>query len=192
MNRYHYYLNLPFEIQKPKVFDTQHSVAKHEVLPMDLPEAQYMIEFLSQFSSVECKKLEYFYTPPNGGKIFIHSDNQLDNMTKFNITWGPEQGVVRWWDCPSYSFLNLDPGNSQYGNSDTSHSVYVADEKDSTLMYQANTNRISMLNVGPFHSTYNPGTEGRYTLCFLLFYKNSNRHLQWQDAVEIFKEYLDS
>ena len=190
MNPYHYYLKLPFEIQKPSMFSQQHAVAKHEVLPLDLPEAQQMIEFLTQFD-IECKELEYFYTPPDGGKIFIHSDNRLDNMTKFNLTWGPESGVVRWWSCPNYRLLNIGAGDSEYGETDTGHSVFVADEEDSTMEYEANTDRISMLNVGKFHSTYNPGTTGRYTLCFILSYKGTTNRLQWNDAVNIFKAYLE-
>ena len=190
MNPYLYYVNLPFEIQKPSIFVEQHSVAKHEKLSLDLPEAQPMIEFLNQFG-VECRNIEYFYTPPDGGKIFIHSDNRLDNMTKFNITWGPDVGVVQWWNCKKFELLEIGSGNSQYGDSATGHHVYVAREEDSTLEYQANTNKMSMLNVGKFHSTYNPGTEGRYTLCFISFYKNSKENLQWDRAVNIFKDYLE-
>jgi hypothetical protein len=195
MNQYHYYLDFPVKIEKPTVFEIDHSVAKHESLSVDLPEARPLIEFLAQFfPAVECKQLEYLYTPPNGGKILIHSDSDsrigLDNMTKINITWGPEQGVVRWWECSTYNNMNLDPGTSEYGDTDKTHTIFVADEKDSTKVYEATTNKLSLLNTGVFHSTYNPGSEGRYTLCFILFYKDSDQMIEWNDAVEIFKEYL--
>jgi hypothetical protein len=191
MNQYHYYLNFPVEIQKPSMFQIEHDLPKHEMLSMDLPEAIPMIKFINQFDNIECENLEYFYTPANGGKILIHSDNELDQMTKFNITWGPEEGVVQWWNCSTYNTLNTESGQTTYGASDTEHSVYIAEEKDSTKVYEANTNKLSMVNVGVFHSTYNPGSLGRYTLCFILRYKDSHKRLQWQDAVEIFKEYLN-
>ena len=190
MNPYHYYLNLPFEIQKPNIFIEQHTVVKHEILPFDLPEAQVMLEFLKQLN-LDCHNLEYFYTPPNSGKISIHSDNFLDEMTKINVTWGPESGVVRWWNCPSYKTLKLESGTTDFGESDSYHEVYVAEEDESTLVHEASTNKISMLNVGKFHSTYNPGTEGRYTLCFALRQTGATTKLQWPQAEIVFKDYLE-
>jgi hypothetical protein len=190
MNNFHRYINLPFEVQKPEIFNNHHDVVKHEMLPLDFSEAIPVIEFIDQFGLM-CSHLEYFYTPPGGGKVLIHTDNgRFDNMTKINVTWGPKEGVTRWWNCPTYRPLEFESDNTEYGETDSYHSVYTADEKDSTLLYEANTNRPSLINVGLFHSTHNPGSYGRYTLCFILFHKDSEKNLQWDDAIKLFSNYL--
>jgi len=191
MNNFHRYLNLPFEISKPDIFsNVTRDCVKHEMLPLDFPEAQPLFKFLDQFNLM-CDHLEYFYTPPKGGKVLIHTDNgRFDNMTKINISWGSEDAVTRWWDCPNYRPLEFEGDSDTYGETDSYHNVYTADEDDSTFLYEANTNRPSLLNVGLFHSTYNPSDIGRYTLCFILFHKDTEKNVQWDEALEIFSNYL--
>jgi hypothetical protein len=191
MNNFHSYINLPFDVKKPEIFNKHHNVVKHEMLPLDFPEAIPIMNFLDNFDLV-CNHLEYFYTPPNGGKVLIHTDNgYFDNMTKLNITWGPEEAVTRWWDCPTYRPLEFEGDSEKYGETDSYHNVYTAEEEECSFLYEANTNRPSLLNTGLFHSTYNPGSKGRYTLCFIIFHKGTEKNLQWEDALRIFSKYLD-
>jgi hypothetical protein len=190
MNNFHRYINLPFEVKKPDLFsDVTKDVVKHEMLPLDFKEAAPIVDFLKDFDII-CNHIEYFYTPPKG-KILIHTDNgYFDNMTKINVTWGPDEAVTRWWDCPNYRPLEFEGGNEEVGETDSYHNVYTADEEDSTLLYEANTNRPSLLNTGLFHSTYNPTDIGRYTLCLILFHKDTKKNLQWDDALTLFSKYL--
>ena len=49
-------------------------------------------------------------------------------------------------------------------------------------------NQPSLINVGQLHSTYNPDpTHGRWSLCYFLLNKDYT-HLQFEKALNIFKE----
>ena len=66
--------------------------------------------------------------------------------------------------------------------------LYCEDENLCDLVCERVIDRPSLINVGQLHSTYNPhATEGRWTLCFFLL-KSDYTHLQFDEAVEIFKD----
>ena len=63
-----------------------------------------------------------------------------------------------------------------------------ANENDCELLYEANTNHPSLVNVGILHGTNNPTPEGRWTLSFIP--QKDEQYIPWDDALEIFKDYL--
>jgi len=65
-----------------------------------------------------------------------------------------------------------------------------AEEKDCTLLYEANTNRPSLVNVGVLHGTNNPTNSGRWTICFVPTTLNED-FIHWDDALNIFKNYIE-
>ena len=199
-NKYHRYLNLPFEIRKPQICNVKPKGLKHYDIPNH--KDNNVTEFVKQFG-LNVVNTELFYTP-GGKKLPIHIDNwREDNHVKINISWGPKEGTTRWWNAPN--FTNGDEYNSNYNSlkefdnvksenfSDRHHRSIILEEKDCELVYEANTDKPSLVNVGTFHSSHNPTDEGRWTLCFILGYDKDDwdNLVPWDKAVEIFKEFID-
>jgi hypothetical protein len=202
LNNFHRYINLPFEISRPDyTYETPEHVV-HKNLPTDIDE--YMSDFLKQFG-LTLVIVETFFTPPNGGKVPIHTDytTEFTNYVKINMTWGPEDGAIVWWDCDETFEYTLNPGNLDDGKTkvkyDNSSTILTAHEENCKIIHTANTNRPSLLNTGCLHSTINPSNEPRWTLCFIPAYRNKmdsrknwfDACVKWEDAVEIFKDYLE-
>jgi hypothetical protein len=198
-NIYHRYLKLPFDYPKPEIFNHHH----HEFLKYlgtDIidPGFQTWIESLGLTIS---NILEAFYTAPNGGSIPIHTDTDRipghRDVCKFNFTWGPANSVTEWYRVRNESDLILE--DNTYLNKDImQHTVpdfdinktYRADRKNVDLVYKAVIDRPSLINISQLHGTYNPGTEHRWTLSFVLFVKQSGELLQFSEALDVFQDYI--
>lgn len=193
-NIYHRYINLPFSIKRPDITTTFPKTIQH----VDMRDwvDKNMFDF-NHSLGLEVMYMELFYTPPNQ-KLPIHSDLPvLDNRTKINVTWGPEEGRTRWWKAKSPDLMKV-TGVSDYSDdfsAEDHHRNLTASEEDCDMMYEANTNIPSLVNVGQLHSTYNPGSYGRWTLCFCIGEEvgskdMKNKFLTWDNAVNKYKEYI--
>ena len=189
-NIYHRYINLPFEIERPKITCDFPNQIRHEAINHHVD--QKMVDFNNSLG-LKVTHTEVFYTPPNGDKIPIHTDlPALDNRVKINVTWGPEEGVIRWFRHNDLSKLYHN-SNEVYkggGFSDEEHQNLLAEEEDCTLVYEANTNKPSIVNVGQLHGTYNPGDYGRWTLCFHICRQDINDFLDFETALKYYKDYI--
>lgn len=198
-NTYHRYLNLPFELTKPAIaYSGELEHPKHEVL--DDYEDENIMPFLHSLG-LKCNHIEVFYTPPHGGELPIHTDlPALDDRTKINLTWAPDDSTIRWWKARDENdIINTGKMNAsgaqeiidaQYDEfSEAEHQNLIAYEKDCDMVWEANTNRVSLCNVGQLHSTYNPGDFGRWTLCFHI--SKGPTFLPWADALVEFEEYIE-
>lgn len=199
-NKYHRYLNLPFEIRKPQICNVKPKDLKHYDIPYHKDEN---IEKLANQLGLIIVNTELFYTP-GGKKLPIHIDDwKQDDHVKINISWGPPEGTTRWWRAPN--FTEKEEYNSNYKSieeydnvksenfSDRHHRSIVLKEEECELVYEANTNQASLVNVGTFHSSYNPTEEGRWTLCFILGYNKDDwdNLVPWDKALDLFKEFID-
>jgi hypothetical protein len=205
MNKYHRYLNLPFEIKKPDEFNYMTDHVQHINLD-DTYDCSELNNWLKKIG-IEIEIVEAFYTPP-GGELPIHADYiTLDDHCKINLTWGPKEGTIRWWNILNgdpiviSSLQNLreklDDGFEYRGFTSKDVDTYsvieeekilIANQEDCELIYEANTNHLSLVNTGALHSTYNPTTEGRWTLCFVLMKDNTT--IKFDDAAELLKNYI--
>ena len=183
INTYHKYLNLPFNIDPLSDFTQQGDKALHYYI--NDSSFTFMKEWLNNLE-LKLFLTEVFYTPPFG-KIPIHTDHaSYTNHAKINITWGPDEGVTQWWKSDKVIKKYL----KGIGESTTeTHRNLWAEEKDCELLYEANTNRPSLVNVGVLHGTNNPTSQGRWTLCFVP--KKDGEYIHWDSALKIFKNYLD-
>jgi hypothetical protein len=193
MNRYHRYLTLPFTINPPKIFENFGETARH--IELDDYDHTRMNEFLSQFN-LKVHIVECFYTPPFS-KIPIHTDlPEYTDHVKINITWGPKEGVMQWWkliEPNTETYLKFT--NSEY--TESNHHNLWAEEEKCMLIHEANTNCVSLVNVGVLHGTNNPTNEGRWTLCFAIK-KKSNKpysplmdsYITWNESMNIFNDYI--
>jgi len=198
-NIYHRYLNLPFKITKPPICNIPLKELKHQHIPYHVdPQIE---SFINKFN-LRILNTEVFFTP--GGKSLpIHIDNsELDNHVKINISYGPPEGTTRWWEPLNFDHEKEynDQFDNELSNEDTQtlsglkdtylqHRSIRLKEEDCKLIYEANTNKPSLVNVGTFHSSYNPTNVGRWTLCFVI--GNDNGYLYWDDAVKVFQDYIE-
>jgi hypothetical protein len=182
INNYHRYLNLPFEVARPKIFNEQSDIVKHLVVnELNYPD---MDNFLFSLG-LNCGCIECFYTPPYG-KVPIHTDHaDYTNHVKINVSWGPEEGVIQWWKS---SIVEEKVINGDTENTSAYHHNLWAKEEDCQLLYEVNTNRPSLVNVGVLHGTNNPTPYGRWTLCFVP--KMGYSFITWDQSMEIFKDYI--
>ena len=195
-NIYHRFLDLPFEIPRPEITYTVPDKLRHDYLP-ESPFSE-MQRFLRSLNLV-CTLHEVFYTPPNGGAMPIHLDKPvIDNRVKINMTWGPEEGRTRWWKLKDG--INMDDVKhptdlneyKAHDFSDHKHDNLLFSDENCDMVYEASTNRPSLLNVGQLHSTYNPGDVGRWTVCYHIGWRIPTMHdgndnaLKFDEALKVF------
>lgn len=183
-NIYHRYLDLPFEIKPPDFFQECGDIVIHRNLNhLDYPDIDSFFDDLGLRRQIR----ECFYTPPFG-KIPIHTDHgSYTNHAKINVTWGPEEGVIQWWKSDIVEERVI---NGDIENTTAYHHNLWSKEEDSVLLYEANTNIPSLVNVGILHGTNNPSPYGRWTLCFVPIDRKKDEYLHWNTALKIFKDYI--
>jgi hypothetical protein len=196
-NNYHRYLKLPFEYLKPRCFNKSYD---HPNMIYVLPESidNSVIKWIESFDLKVSNLIEGFYTPTNGGKIPLHNDTStISNAVKINFTWGPDNSVTRWWHVKQPEYLKpVKPDNSHISTAGVVPDIVVTDaysarEEDCDLVHEQVINKPSLMNIGQLHSTYNPDmTEDRWTLCFNLLHPNG-RHVEFEEALEIFESFID-
>lgn len=193
-NIFHRYLNLPFDIRKYPLFETTPKQMRHHDI------TGYIDKNVNKFHQnlgLSIIHTEIFYTPA-GQSIPIHADSvTLDNHVKINITFGPNEGKIRWWKSnntkvvkdrqTAQDMLGLN-NNNNFSQRD--HTNVLAKAEDCELVWEANTNRPSLVNVGQLHDTYSPPEAGRWTLCFVPGNKGGSDYVYWDEALEIYKDYI--
>jgi hypothetical protein len=186
-NLYHRYINLPFEIAKPsdEILTYNKNLKTFQNIPlMEIYRCEPMETWLASFG-LQILWQEVFYTPPNH-RGPIHTDyNDYTNHTKLNITWGTNESVIRWYKSDNVKLFP--PVKVEVLN--YSHHILLANLKDCEMVYEANTNKPSLVNVGQLHNAVNPSNEGRVTLCFVL--GRNKKLLKFSEAIKIFKDYIE-
>lgn len=217
-NRYHRYINLPFELKKPKICETE---PEHPTYIDDNPYGHFdenLFKWLRKFD-LTVDMYETLYTPPYG-YVPLHIDSHLQNkeLAKLNLSWGCEKSAMSWYttnklyvmnrgqhhedtvrdlelgdieSTDNYKFLeHIDPDVTILHGVTDEYQVTTAKRAESTLIYQANTNRPSLVNGGILHSTENPCSVGRWTLSIVMRTR-FNKELDWESALKIFADYLE-
>lgn len=178
-------MDLPFEIEKPEICNTTLTENYHA----DLTDVSNTEMFLFHDSlGLSINHCEVFYTPA-GMSLPIHADaTELNDKVKINITWGPDEGVLRWWKARD---IKVQDDYSSHGHTGRAHRTVRANAEDCEIVYQINTNRPSLVNVGQLHDTYSPPHAGRWTLCFVPQVKgSSDKSLYWDDALKYYKDFI--
>ena len=191
-NIYHRYLNVPVDVFRPEFTYEYPNQSKHKVLTFSEYDVSELQNFLKSFK-INITNIEAFYTKPNGGELPIHTDVAMfDNRVKINLTWGPEEGRTRWWKAKDLKSLqrNMIKNYKDFEFTDANHDNLMIKKEDAELVYEASTNKLSLVNVGQLHSTYNPAGYGRWTLCFVLG-EDSGLALTWKDAINRLRYYIE-
>lgn len=180
MNRYHQKLNIPvmFYPQFPSNPITA-------VLPYNKSQInQELIDWLS-IMSVGIKHCEVFYLSPDSqSNHVIHLDGQhFDNHAKLNFAYCDTTAVMNWFTLKEDVVLEtkVTPIGTKY---------IEALEDQCILVHQAIIGRPSLINAGQLHSV-STVVSPRYCFSFVLSDINTNKYLIWDNAVEIFKDYIE-
>lgn len=189
----HRYINLPFEISWPDdnlfVFDTDNKAFQNVIFEEKdwKPQNKQLVDFLEN-CGIGIIHVESFFTHRKHHGV-LHSDySWLSNHTKLNISRGGADSGIEWFT--STNPVNVPPIPPDKTQQLKDH-ILTASMKTCTKIGSATTHKPSLCNVGQLHRTYNHSDEDRQTLCFVLSYKDSEEVLNFNDAIELLKEYLE-
>ena len=150
------------------------------------PNNQPLIDFLNNIG-IDIIHVESFFTHRNHYGV-LHSDySWLSNHTKLNISRGGKDSGIEWFT--STNPVNVPPIPPDKEQKLKDH-ILTASMKTCTKIGRATTHKPSLCNVGQLHRTYNDSNEDRHTLCFVLIYKDTETVLDFNDAIEMLKEYI--
>jgi len=210
MNNLHRFINLPFIVDRPHQFDTiKLPDLPNRGLTIKIEENvidKRILEWLGSYGITASKFYEASNTIP-GGAVCVHLDtDQLSDMTKFIIAWGPSNSGTRWWEpkkdaIPRYvtywengiEIEKLVQGDykcelDKRGNKIVTDSYLGYEPEQCDLIYEKVLTYPSLINAGRLHSTFNHGNEDRWTISLTLL-KDKN-YLQFDEALEIFKDVI--
>lgn len=189
----HRYINLPFEIQWPDdelfTFNKTSKAFQNVIFEEDQwkPQNQKLVKFLDD-AGINIIHVESFFTHKNHHGV-LHSDySWLSNHTKLNVSRGAIDSGIEWYT--STHPVNVPPIPPDKEQKLKDH-ILTANMKTCTKIGSANTHKPSLCNVGQLHRTYNNSDEHRETLCFVLAYKDTQNVLNFNDAIELLKEYIE-
>jgi hypothetical protein len=141
---------------------------------------------IQQFAaSCNCVAMQvnYFYTPAGESRV-IHSDNtRRDNCTKINFVYNGAGSVMKWFKLKNEQ-VEPNVGVTPSGNKYNYYQEAQCDLVASTELIGP-----TMVNAGALHSVENHTNTNRWAISFLLGDENK-KILQWNDAVERFKNYF--
>jgi hypothetical protein len=180
-NIYHRYLEIPVSPGIDLFARTDYDPAVIGHLGIDHSEVNpALVEWLAKFNM--CPMMfEAFYTPPNGGKIYIHIDTAtVSDAVKINWTYGAPGGRIVWWQPKHID--KVKSLETEFGQP-----YLTVNEDDCTKVYEADTNKPSLIQVGTWHSTWNPSDEGRWTFSLPLQDIATEQRITWADANKRFK-----
>jgi hypothetical protein len=185
-NIYHRYLDIPIS---PNIdLFARDGYDPNQICHIGIDESELnpaLVEWLDTYN-VGYYFVEAFYTPPNGGKIHIHTDTAtVCNVVKINWTYGAPGGRIVWWQ-PEHE----DKIESKQTGFDATY--LTTEEQYCKKLFEADTNKPSLVNVGLFHSTWNPSNEGRWTLSLPLINKTTGERISWDDANKLFRDIIIS
>lgn len=184
-NKYHRYLNLPID-PKVNLFDrTDYDPMFYRHVRVDQQDINAEVVEWFENIGIHFYWFEAFYTPPFGGKIPIHTDTpELCDVVKINWTYGAPKSKLIWWEAKDSKYI--DSFQTEFGAQ-----YLTIKEKHAKRIYEAEINKPSLVNIGHFHSTYNPTSQGRWTLSLPLMHRDRSTRLDWTEALSILKNYID-
>lgn len=172
------YLNLPFENQLPPVDFYQHHVKvdRHLIDP----------EFISWLDSLDIAIgfSEAFKKEPGQESPYdIHLDGEVfDDHVKINFVINPGSSIMRWW--------KIKPGKEHNKKVTIVGTSYLwANRQDCDMLDESTLLQPALVNAGRLHNIEQVNST-RICYSFMLLNKKTRTRLLWDDAMEIFKDYV--
>lgn len=128
---------------------------------------------------------DIFVSTPNF-TMHIHNDNNdcVDNMTKLNWVYEDGYSQMVWYK------LKENAQHKIYENDGMDDYALSWDHSEVEQVYSAVIGKPSLVNAGQPHNIINVSSKKRVCLSFFLIDKETDKPLQWERAMELFKEYI--
>jgi hypothetical protein len=188
-NNYHRYLNIPVEF-KPvfptdtNFIDQMHGPSKHiGRYDMSMVNNEFK-EWLATLN-LNIRYSEIFHLVP--GKYVehaIHIDGtEFDRHVKLNFVYCDSPSYMNWYTLKKRKSLSsrLTPAGTNF---------LSAHDDDVDLVYSVQVGKPSLVNVGVLHNISTGIQTPRCCFSFLIGYIDSNSIVTWDNAIEIFKDYI--
>ena len=217
MQLYHRYLKLPFNFEKPTLYDSVELKDYCEFIyfkDKDL-KTEPILDFIDSIGLYRIQTNSVYSAPRDG--IRIHSDTpDLSDKVKLSFSWGSPDSKTIWWepkDKRKVKVVNFYESHMTRGVKASKIKMATmperirlflkgkkigpltkyawAKEKDCNKVLERTIDRPSLYNVGRLHSTWNPSNEGRWTLTFILGKKRDMKPLHFIESLNYFREYID-
>lgn len=218
MQLYHRYLKLPFNFEKPTLYDSVEQKDYCEFIyfkDKDL-KTEPILNFIDSLGLYRIKT-NSVYSAPNDG-IRIHSDtSDLSDKVKLSFSWGSPDSKTIWWEpktykkvkvvkfyesnmnrtvkCSKIKMLSLKEKMRLFFKNKKAENIIkyaVAKESECDKVLERTIDRPSLYNVGRLHSTWNPSSKGRWTLSFILGKKKDKKPLEFIESLNYFRNYIRS
>lgn len=180
MNRFHANLDIPVDYTFPQVVIPDLRFHYHS----SLSNPDVCSNLLTWLATLKLyvHHSEFFYTPP-GRTLEPHIDGEtINNKVKLNWMSGGQGSCMQWFELKPGK--NLEKGYTVIG---TPYSKMK--RSDIVLKHEAAIGTPSLVNVGQIHAIQNRD-EPRYVASYLLGDKATKQILQWDQAINIFKDYV--
>lgn len=185
MNRFCTKIQLPFDVNLKDFPPKDYEERVYMIRPPWSTIDKNLISFLSS-KKIHVKFYEIFYTPPQK-ELYIHVDrNVYSNMTKLNYCICDPNSVMNWFE-PKENFKSKTASQTMLK---TNYLKFAPDEVN--LLHTECIAGWYLVNAGVPHNATNFTDSQRWTLSYTLLDLNTSPadHLEFDRAVEIFKEYL--
>lgn len=142
-----------------------------------------LVTFLKSMD-IKISHAEAFYILP-GKSMPIHVDSDvMDNHCKLNFVYGAPGSLMQWWKPLTIN----DPLPYQLTTIGTRYLKFEKDQCE--LVWTAQVGRPSIVNTGQPHNVINSTDKPRKALSLVLYDLTKSQMLDWDDAIEKFKQYL--
>ena len=182
-NRYHRFLDIPIDPKIDLFARTDYDPMYYRHMLIDASDVNPKL--VAWFEQLGIKlAFEAFYTPPYGGKIPIHTDtSELSDVVKVNWTWGAPGSTLIWWEVKDAKYIET--FQTEFGAQ-----YLTAKERHCRKLLEVEVKKPSLVNIGAFHSTWNPTEGGRWTLSLPLINADETKRLVWSEALLILQDYV--
>lgn len=175
-------LNIPFSFEPPLEKITG-SVYRELKVPKELHNED-LKKWLEQFN-LEIKYSRYFYIP-KGFEMPLHIDvmDYPNNYVRLNFIFDGAGSIMSWYELKDPN----DPNNFDFYVSENNETVRSYNKDKVRILDHAHVKSGVLVNTGIIHSVYSPAD--RHTFAFFMKEKGKDKRLEWNRAVEIFKDHF--
>ena len=143
-----------------------------------------LLSWLNSFG-LEIPFWDVFVSTPDF-TMHIHNDNNegIDNMTKLNWVYEDGYSVMTWYKPKEGKTHTI------YENNGMEDYALSWDHSDVEQVFSTVVGKPSLVNAGQPHNIVNVSSKKRICLSFFLVEKETGKPLQWERAMELFKDHI--
>lgn len=187
------FLNIPFAVDTDYLFKIWNIESNNRKSLRRFENKQDILKIFTDdiwkiLNKLKCDVIvsEAFYTPPFG-RIGWHTDvngfNQIFNYVKINFVWSESSNHEMQWGVNKNTNFRADIGYNKAGSAHLSY-----EDTDMVIIDRVKIDNTILVNVGQPHRVINNSSKGRYCVC--LIPKKNDHRISFEEAVELFNDYI--